>query len=472
MSADVTTIHWVMTGFQIARTVPMPALGWLSGLVGPRNLYIGGLFLTVLSTMCCGLAWNLESLIFFRVLQGLGAAPAQVTGMVILYEAFPAGQRGLVLGLILLAGSLGPTIGPSLGGYLVQEYSWRAMFYLSLPTAVVSFILTPLVLPRKEKPPRPAFDIWGLASMAIWVVALLLAMSQGQREGWDSAYIRMLFTISGVFFGLFLLLELLGKHPFVELRLYRNMRFVIASIAAFLFDSAFNGANFVVALMLQQAFHFTPAQAGLILAPGAVVMGIVGLGAGRLADRFEPRLPIFLGLFLQATAMYALGYTTVEHGVGWLTLLVIAYRASFGFVYTPLTSVILKTLPSDCLSMGSGLDGIHRGFGSAFGIAMGSMLVERRSAAHMIALGEQHEVQSLAVQDATDAVSVALAEAGMERGRVESLAVLEDKLREDARIAAYQDTFIMLGMLTLLALPAALLVRYRRSTGGTEASLR
>jgi EmrB/QacA subfamily drug resistance transporter len=472
LSADVTTIHWVMTGFQIARTVPMPALGWLSSLVGPRNLYIGGLFLTVLSTMCCGLAWNLESLIFFRVLQGLGAAPAQVTGMVILYEAFPAGQRGLVLGLILLAGSLGPTIGPSLGGYLVQEYSWRAMFYLSLPTAVVSFILTPLVLPRKEKPPRPAFDIWGLASMAIWVVALLLAMSQGQREGWDSAYIRTLFTISGVFFGLFLLLELLGKHPFVELRLYRNRHFVIASIAAFLFDSAFNGANFVVALMLQQAFHFTPAQAGLILAPGAVVMGVVGLGAGRLADRFEPRLPIFLGLFLQATAMYALGYTTVEHGVGWLTLLVIAYRASFGFVYTPLTSVILKTLPSDCLSMGSGLDGIHRGLGSAFGIAMGSMLVERRTAAHMIALGEQHEVQSPAVQDATNAVSVALAEAGMERGRAEALAVLETKLREDARITAYQDTFIMLGMLTLLALPAALLVRYRRSTGSTEASLR
>ena len=472
MSADVATIHWVMTGFQIARTVPMPALGWLSSLVGPRNLYIGGLFLTVLSTMCCGLAWNLESLIFFRVLQGLGAAPAQVTGMVILYETFPVGQRGLVLGLILLAGSLGPTIGSSLGGYLVQEYTWRAMFYLSLPTAVVSFIVTPLVIPRKEKPPRPALDIGGLASMAVWVVTLLLAMSQGQREGWDSAYIRTLLTISGVFFGIFLLLELYGAHPFVDLRLYRNMRFVIASLAAFLFDAAFNGANFVVALMLQQAFHFTPAQAGLILAPGAVVMGIVGLGAGRLADLFEPRLPIFLGLFLQATAMYALGYTTVEHGVSWLTLLVIVYRASFGFVYTPLTSVILKTLPSDRLSMGSGLDGIHRGLGSAFGIAMGSMLVERRTAAHLIALGEQHELQSLAVEDATNAVSAVLAEAGMERGRVETLTILGDQLREEARIAAYQDTFVMLGMLTLLALPPVLLVRYRRSLGGTEDSSR
>jgi EmrB/QacA subfamily drug resistance transporter len=466
LSADVATIHWVMTGFQIARTVPMPALGWLSSLVGPRNLYIAGLLLTVISTICCGLAWNLESLICFRVLQGLGAAPAQVTGMVLLYEAFPAGQRGFVLGLLLLAGSLGPTIGPALGGYLVQEYSWRAMFYLSLPTAVVSFILTPIVLPRKEKPPRPAMDIWGLASMVVWVVALLLAISQGQRAGWDSAYIRTLFAIGGLFFVLFFLWELCGTHPFVELRLYRNLRFVLASLAALLFDAAFNGANFIVALMLQQAFHFTPAQAGLILAPGAVAMGLVGLGAGRLADLFEPRLPIFLGLMLATMAMYAFGSTTVAHGVGWLTLLVIVYRASFGFVYTPLTSVILTTLPPERLSMGSGLDGIHRGFGSAFGIALGSLLVERRTAAHLLALGEQHEWHSLSVQEATMAVQEVLTAAGMGPGTTAALAVLEEHLREEAQIAAYQDTFLLLGMLTLLALPPALLVRHRRRAAG------
>jgi MFS family permease len=153
MSADVTSIHWGMTGFQIARTVPMPALGWLSSLVGNRTLYLVGLVTTVVSTICCGLAWNLEALIFFRVIQGIGAAPAQVTGMVILYEIFPSRQRGLVLGLLLLAGSMGPTIGPTLGGYLVEEYSWRAMFYLSLPTAVFSLSLAPITLPKTSPLP-------------------------------------------------------------------------------------------------------------------------------------------------------------------------------------------------------------------------------------------------------------------------------------------------------------------------------
>jgi len=173
LSADVTSIHWVMTGFQIARTVPMPALGWCSSLVGHRNLYIAGLFTTVVATMCCGLAWSLPSLIFFRVLQGLGAAPAQVTGMVILYEAFPTRQRGLILGLLLLAGSLGPTIGPSLGGYLVQEYSWRAMFYLSLPTAVVSLILAPWCCPksrghRGQPSTSWGWDAWQYGSLRCW----------------------------------------------------------------------------------------------------------------------------------------------------------------------------------------------------------------------------------------------------------------------------------------------------------------
>jgi MFS transporter, DHA2 family, multidrug resistance protein len=464
LSADVTSIHWVMTAFQIARTVPMPALGWCSSLVGHRNLYLAGLVTTVVSTMCCGLAWDLPSLIFFRVLQGLGAAPAQVTGMVILYEAFPPGQRGLVLGLFLLAGSLGPTIGPSLGGYLVQEYSWRAMFYLALPTAVMSLTLAPMVLRKTARPARPALDLWGLLSMAIWVVALLLAISQGQRQGWDSTYIRSLFAIAGSFFVLFLLIELRQQQPFVELRLYRNTRFVIASIATMLFDLAFNSANFLSALILQQVFLFTPYHAGLILAPGAMVMGLVGVGAGRLADVSDPLWPILLGLLLQAVAMYALGQTTLFTGTMWLTFLVIVYRMSFGCVHSPLTKIVLSTLPAERLSMGSGLDGIHRGFASAFGIALGSLVLERRTAAHLLYLSEEHDPFTSSVQEAAQATTEVLAQAGINVGGPDhsTLAVLWEQLRQQAQITAYQEAFLVLCGVTLLALIPAVLARRSR----------
>jgi EmrB/QacA subfamily drug resistance transporter len=464
MSADVTSIHWVMTGFQIARTVPMPAMGWFSSLVGHRTLYITGLAITVGATICCGLAWSLESLIFFRLLQGVGAAPAQVTGMVILYEAFPLGQRGFVLGLLLLAGSLGPTIGPSLGGYLVQEYSWRAMFYLSLPTAVISLILTPLVLPRTAKPQRPTVDGFGLLSMVIWVVALLLAVTQGQRQGWDSTYIRGLFVTAGVFLLVFVSLEMLQKSPFVDLRLYRNVRFVIASGAGLLFDAAFNSANFLVALMLQQVFLFTPSQAGLILAPGALVMGVIGVGAGRLADLFDPRGPIFLGLLLQAAAMYVLGFVSLEASMLWLMLVVVVYRMSFGWVHSPLTSTVLKTLPPERLSMGSGLDGIHRGFASAFGIALGSTVLERRLAAHQVGLGQQHEPFSQQVREITGAIVDTFTSHGVGAGEAEghAMAVVLERLHIEAQMAAYQDTFLIFCGVTILAIAPAMLARATR----------
>jgi DHA2 family multidrug resistance protein len=466
LSADVTSIHWVMTGFQIARTVPMPALGWCSSRVGHRNLYIAGLVTTVVSTMCCGLAWNLPSLICFRVLQGLGAAPAQVTGMVILYEAFPPRQRGLVLGLLLLAGSLGPTIGPSLGGYLVQEYSWRAMFYLALPTAVISLIVAPMVLPNPPRPARPALDLWGLLSMAVWVVALLLALSQGQRHGWDSTYIRSLLAIAGGFFGLFLLHELRQLRPFVDLRLYCNARFVIASIAAMLFDAAFNSANFLSALLLQQVFLFTPYHAGLILAPGALVMGLTGVGAGRLADISDPLWPILLGLVLQATAMYALGQTTLLTSTVSLTALVVVYRMSFGWVHSPLTKIVLSTLPADRLSMGSGLDGIHRGFASAFGITLGSMVLERRTATHLLQLSEAHESFTPSVQEAAHAVTEVLIQTGIPAEGTDPgvLAVLWEQLQHQAQITAYQETFLVLCGVTLLALLPAVLARRSRAS--------
>jgi hypothetical protein len=142
---------------------------------------------------------------------------------------------------------------------------------------------------------------------------------------------------------------------------------------------------------------------------------------------------------------------------------VIIYRTSFGCVYTPLTTVILNTLPPDRLSMGSGLDGIHRGIGSAFGIAVGSVIVERHTASHLIALGEQHELQSLSVQEASNAIAEGLAASGMAHGREEVLAVLGDQWRQIAQMTAYQDTFLVLGALTLLALPPAFLAHRRRA---------
>ena len=308
--------------------------------------------------------------------------------------------------------------------------------------------------------------------MAIWIVALLLAITQGQRQGWVSPYIRSLFAIAAVCFVTFLTIELTVEHLFLDLGLYRNAPFVIASIAAFLYDLAFNSANFLVALMLQQVFQFSAFHAGLILAPGAVVMGLVGVGAGRLADLLDLRLPIFLGLLLQATSMYYLGLTSVLTTSAWMTFLVMVYRMSFGCVYTPLTSVVLDSLPRGRLSMGSGLDGIHRGFGSAFGIAVGSTVLELRVLTHLMDLGEQHELSTLSVREASGELAHLLAQAGDLGGAVtaKALVILREHVLQQAEMAAYQDTFLLLCAITFLALLPAMLSRGKRQDFGKQSN--
>jgi DHA2 family multidrug resistance protein len=461
--ADVNAIQWVMTGYLISRAVPMPALGWMTGLIGRRNLYVMGVLGATLSTTLCGLSWGMGSLIFFRVMQGALGAPAMGLGLVFLYEAFPARQRGLAMGLVLLVGSLGPTIGPTLGGYLVQEISWRAIFFLGLPSGIVSIFLTLAILPPDVPQRGKTIDVFGLVTMTVFLVALLLALTQGQRQGWDSAYILSLFAITAVFFVLFIVTELLVPHPVVHLRLYRNFAFTATSLVVFLYNAGFVGTNFLVALMLQVVFDFSPLQAGLVLAPGALFMGWVGLFAGKLSDRVDPRVPIIIGLATFALDMYLFSSLTLLSGVGLVTLLVIAQRGSFGMIQSPITNAIMRTLPPEDRNMGSGLHGVHRGVASAFGVALCSLILEKRMAVHRVLLGQHHDPFALQVQQSLDAFRAFLIQAGEvpQLAGAKATAALGQILARQVRMLAYADCFLLLSIIFILALIPAFMSRNR-----------
>ena len=463
--ADLNAIQWVMTGYLIARAVPMPALGWLTGLLGKRNLYILGVVGATVCTTLCGLAWSIESLIFFRVLQGALGAPAMGIGVVLLYEAFPANQRGMAMGLILLVGSLGPTIGPSLGGYLVQEMSWRAIFFLALPSGFACILLTLAIVPSDAPVGGKTIDVPGLLTMTVFLVTLLLALAQGQREGWDSGYILGLFAIAVVFLVLFVTIELLVDHPVVHLRLYRNVSFVIASLVVFLYNAGFVGTNYLVALMLQRVFDFTPLQAGLVLAPGAIVMGWIGLFAGKLSDRIDSRIPILIGLACFAFDMYFFSKLTLLSSVGLVTLLVIAQRGCFGLVQSPVNNALMGTLAPEDRSMGSGLHGVHRGIAMAFGVALCSLLLEKRLAIHNVLFAQAHDRFDGSVQQALAAFHGLLLQAGEipQLATAKSMAALSQLLTRHVRMAAYADCFLLLSIVFISALIPAWLIRSRRS---------
>jgi MFS family permease len=212
--------------------------------------------------------------------------------------------------------SLGPTVGQLLGGYLVEMISWRAIFFLSLPSGFASLLLTLVVVPRDVPSAGSTLDLPGLMSMTVFLVALLLALSQGHHEGWDSSYILSLWAIATVFFSIFLVTQLTVPHPVVHLRLYRHFEFSMASIVVFLYNAGFMGANFLIALMLQALFDFTPIQAGYILAPGAAVMGLSGFLSGKFSDRLDPRWLLqggVVGQSMQTQALSALQHLMSDH---------------------------------------------------------------------------------------------------------------------------------------------------------------
>jgi len=458
---DVNTIQWVMTGYLIARAVPTPAMGWLVALVGKRRLFVAGIIGMVVCSSLCGLSWSIESLIMFRVLQGALGAPVMAVGMVIMYEAFPPYRRGLAMGLIILVASLGPTIGQLIGGYLVEMISWRAIFFLSLPSGVASLILTFIAVPRDVPTAERTIDLPGLTSMTVFLVALLLALSQGQREGWDSGYILSLWAIAAVFFIVFLVTQLTVEHPVVNLHLYRHFAFVMASIVVFLYNAGFMGANFLIALMLQALFDFSPIQAGYILAPGAAVMGLSGFLSGKFSDRLDPRWLLLGGLLCFVVNLVCFASLTLMATVGAVTLLVIFQRGGFGMIHSAINTAVMRTLPEADRSMGSGLHNLHRGIGMSFGVAFCSMLLEKRLAVHSVLLGQQHDHFALSVEQTLDGFRDLLLQGGVvgQAMQTQALSALQHLMDNHVRVAAYTDCFAILALFFLGSIIPAWFIR-------------
>lgn len=469
--ASVNTLQWVLTGYLIARSIPTPGIGWLVSIAGKRRLFLIGVLGITTCSALSGLSWSIESLILFRVLQGALGAPVMAVGMVILYDAYPPHRRGSAMGLLILAASLGPTIGQLFGGYLVDLISWRAIFFLSLPSGLISIVLTILYVPNDIPSAGKRIDIPGLLTMGVFLTTLMLALMQGQQEGWDSGYIIRLWGMALVSLVLFVIIELRSPHPVVHLRLYRHLGFVMAALAVLMYNAGFMGANFLIALMLQLVFDFTPVQSGLILAPGALVMGLTGFVAGKLSDRIDPRWIIYTGLLCFIINLLLFASLHLAVGISVITFLVMFQRSGFGMIHSSINTAVMRTLPDTDRSMGSGLHNLHRGIGMSFGVALCSLILEKRLAVHYVLFGQQHDWFALPIQQTLTGFRSLLQATGSlgQTLNIQTTAALKQVMDIHVRIAAYTDCFTILAVIFIITLGPVWLIRPRKATEETEA---
>jgi EmrB/QacA subfamily drug resistance transporter len=464
LSTDLDRIQWVQTSFQIIQAVLIPAVGWLGARVGTKRLFILSTLVFITGSALSGLAWDVYSLIIFRTLQGIGGGPITPLSMSILYDTFPPDKRGLALGLNNFSHSFGPAIAPALGGHLIEVLSWRAIFYVNVPVGLLSAGLVLFTMPNTQDERARPFDALGVFTMASFLILLLLAVSEGRRYGWGSQMIVMLFVASALSLVAFMVAELKTAQPFVEIRLYKYLPFAMGCLIGFLSTMEFRGTNFLLPIMLQRIYHYTPFQAGLFFLPSALVMGVTSIVAGRLSDMVQPKLLLILGLVGLTFVSFEFCGLGVGATTGLLLGLVVLRRGAQAFCHSPLSSSTLSGVPDDQVRMASGLFNLHRTVGGTIGTALTATLMEHREDMHTLILSQRQAMYPLGTEIATDSIRGVLIRDGEHGGGLaeKTAAVLRQRLSEEASLAGYHDVFFMFAALTLFSLLPVLLMRRRK----------
>lgn len=458
LRADLDLMQWVQTSSMIMQAVMMPSVGWLGARLGNRRLYLLALGVFVGGSVLCGMAWDVYSLIAFRVVQAIGAGPLFPLTQSIMFQTFPEEKRGLAMGINSLGFSFGPMIGPVLGGYLLEHADWRTVFYINVPVGIVALLLAYLVLPSPQRRETPSLDILGLLSMALFLVSFLLAITQGQDEGWDSRYIVTLLGIAGVAGLGFVGAELRSAEPFVDLRLYKNFAFSMASMVVFLNTITFMSSNFVVALFLQIHLKYTPLQAAWMLMPTAVVIGILGVIAGRLSDLIPTKILVICGLIGSALLMFQHATITAVTSIEAITFWFAVRGIARSFTIAPLTTASLATLPESALRMGSGLLSLNRGIASAASIALTTALLQSRMAERVALIIQDQSSIPLGAENLLQQFFTTFRSLGdvADMAQIKAMAMLQDLFTSEAALHSYHDIFIMIGWFSALGILPAL----------------
>ena len=458
LRVDLDVMQWVQTGYMIMQAVIMPSVGWVGARLGNRRVYLLALAVFVGGSALSGLAWDISSLIVFRLVQAVGGGLLFPTSQVILFETFPENKRGLAMGVSSLGFSLGPMMGPVLGGYLIEYASWRAVFYINVPVGILGLILAYLILPTAPRQSGRPLDVPGMLTLAAFLVSLLLAVSQGNDEGWDSQYILTLFGVALVAGAGFIIAELRHDHPFVELRLYKSLAFSLASIVVFINTISFMAANFIVILFLQIHLDYTPLQAAWMMMPSAVVIGVLSVGAGRLSDLLPGKILVIFGLGAVAVCLVQYASITAWTSVGTITLWLTARGFARAFTIAPLSAVSLSALDESQVRMGSGLLSLNRGIASTGSVALAATVFQNRVAERTALLAQDHMLAPLGTDKLLDALTTTFQHLGdlNQTAQMKSMAVLHDLVGAEAALHSYHDTFLLIGAITALGIVPAL----------------
>jgi len=458
--------QWILTAYMLTMGVLQPITGYLCDTFGARRMYLLSLFMFIIGSALCGAAWSNDSMITFRIFQAIGGGLLIPITMSIVFQEFPPEERNMAMGLWGVSVAVAPAIGPTLSGYLVDYWNWRYIFMINIPVGLIGYVAASLVLRETKTLENTKFDFAGFGTCSIGLFCLLLALSKGVDEGWNSAYIISLLYVSIAMLTLFVLIELNSEDPMLDLSLFKDWNFAIGNLFTFVSFTILMGSLFLVPLFLENVLGYTAMQSGMLLLPAALSGGILMPIAGKLADRFGAKILVFIGALFALGGTFPLMYIDLGTSYRYIVFIQILRGISIGFSMMTVTVLSMNNVPGPKISRASAINNTVRQVSGSFGIAILSTVLQNRQIYHLEHIGEKINYASAAAVNMIHYGERLFAHNGSSPGvaHQQTLALINGFVQGQVAIFSFDDAFWVLGIFAIISVSAALLLKPAKST--------
>jgi MFS transporter, DHA2 family, multidrug resistance protein len=475
LSATIDESTWVLTSYLVANAIILPMTGWLARNFGRKRLLMASVTGFTAASFLCGLAPNLASLVVFRLIQGATGGAMQPLSQAVLLEAFPPHERGKAMGFWGLGIVVAPILGPVLGGWLTDTYSWRWVFYINLPVGIVSLVMTQLYVfdPPYLRQESSKIDYWGIGLLALWVGCLQIGLDLGQQRDWFSShFITALVVLFVLGLVAFIIRELMSSEPIIDLHVFRNRTYATGVFMMTIVGFVLYGSLVLLPLMLQTLLGYPSLQAGIAMAPRG--MGsLIGMPlVGMLIGKFDARKLVAIGFIAGGLTLIWLGQLNLNAGYWDIFWPQFCQGLGLAALFVPLTTISMDAIPREHMGNATSLFNLMRNVGGSVGIALTGTMLARTTQSYVNILGTNVDVYSPTTATAFEAARAGFLAAGadMVTATQRAYAALFGMVQQQASMVSFVLLFRLLGGIFLVLVPLILIMRRPRAGAGPAAA--
>jgi MFS transporter, DHA2 family, multidrug resistance protein len=472
LSATIDEATWALTSYLVANAIILPMTGWLASTFGRKRLIMAAVIGFTSSSFLCGLAPNLASLIIFRIIQGATGGVMQPLSQAVLLEAFPPRDRGKAMGFWGLGIVVAPILGPVLGGWLTDTYSWRWVFYINIPVGIASLVMTQLYIfdpPYLRAGAGRSIDYWGIGMLAVGIGALQFVLDKGQQEDWlESNLIVALMVVSAACLIALIIHELTTDEPIVDLRVFKVRSYAVGVFLMTIVGFVMYGSMVLLPIMMQTLLGYPPLQAGIALSPRGIGSFFMMPITGVMVGRFDARKLLTIGLCVGGGTMLWLSRVNLNAGYWDFFWPQVIQGAGMSLLFVPLTTIAMDAIPREKMGYATSLFSLMRNIGGSIGIAVTSTMLARQTRATTVLYGANVTATDATAQSLFTQTRAAFLAAGADvvTATDRAYAALFGMVQRQASIVSFVGLFQLLGLVFFIVTPLVLFMKRPRAGGG------